>query len=1007
MLRYLFLLAIVSSTAAAAPVFPGGGNPSFPKAERAIRGADGRSVAWVEGRLGHLPVVDEASVIGLVSRLAPYLGLDRARDDVVLESLKTDEIGMRHARFLRVHEGLPVVESDFVLHFAADGTLASINGRYPATLPLPPLRLSVDKARLEQRALTEARILLRARNEAGTGPAKTSSRLVVWPSPARYVLEVDVEFEPHQKWRFFIDAVRGTRLASRALVQHDSLATGSGVDSFGRSRTLELTYLSNQNAYTLIDQTNGANGGAVATLNSNYSESVSGSLFLNSTKTFSDKAAVDVHANLRIIYDYFKNTHGRTSWDDKGADVIALVHYGRQYANAFWNGELMAFGDGDGSTFKGLHRCLDVATHELSHAVISGTVGLAYENQSGALNEHFADVFAVIVDDKDWTLGEDCVGPYFRNGFLRSLSDPPAGNQPGHMSQYQDLPNTEAGDHGGVHVNSGIVNKAAYLVGTQLGRATLGRIWYRILDQRYLNARSQFLDMRRAAIRACKDLYPSSQSTCDTVASAFDSVGIVEAGSGGGACPPNSSEHGGACYCDDGYRPNSAGNGCEPERNLGCPPNSSQIGDACYCDDGFVVNAQGTGCERAGSSCPANSHRSGGVCVCDDGYQGTPSQGHGCTPVVSDCPPNSRPSESDPNRCACIDGWVVNEDRTACVPGSDGCGNETYYGRCVSGSLVYCDGNAIKVLDCVGNGYLCGLQSAEVGNNCLKPKTDPCDGLNLQGECAGNVSRWCQDNAIHEVDCGDVECVYLDAQYGYACNPCPANSIYHDGSCYCSQGYEPDAEGEACVKSQTGEPDGPDDLDPQEPNPGESKDSGSGERANDTESDRARRRSGCATDGGSAGGLALFLAVFWLGRRRWRMAAALVVATSVACSKSAPEVIPDEPQTLTTRAAAGQDVFDVEEGTRWTSPDGTLRLTVAAVVPSSLCPEGARCVWAGLPAHVVVQATADGSTRTLKLFKNEPANIGAWRLVALSVTPPSARLSVGVGEAGESPAAKR
>lgn len=992
MLRHLFLsIMLVSTTAAAAPVFPGGGTPAFPEADRVVRGADGRSVSWVEGRLGSLAVVDEASVVKLASQLGPHLGLDRPSEELVIESLHTDALGMHHARFFRVHEGRPVVESDLVFHFAADGALVTINGQYPATLDLPPLKLSVDAPLFERRAVDEARVVLRDRNEPETVAAKTKSRVVVWPNPARYVVEVEVEFEPHQKWRLFMDVMRGTKLAGRNLVQHDSLETGSGKDSHGQTRTLQLTYVTNKQVYAMLDQTNGSSGGALATLNANYSESTSGSVFSSATKTFTDKAAVDVHANMRIIYDYFKDTHGRTSWDGRGADMLSVVHYGRQYGNAFWNGELMAFGDGDGHVLLALNRCLDVAAHELSHAVITGTVDLVYENQSGALNEHFADVFGVIIDDANWNMGEDCAGPGLPKGYLRNLSDPVKGNQPAHMSQYYDLPNTEDGDWGGVHINSGIVNKAAHLVGSQLGRPTLGAIWYRILDKHYLNSRSQFQDMRRAALRACKDLYPSPADTCATVAAAFDSVGIVEADSGGSGCPANSSEQDGSCYCNDGYRVNAQGTGCERIANIDCPPNSEQVGDSCYCKDGYVVNAAGTGCERAGTSCPSNSHRSGGVCVCDDGYQGSPAQGHGCTAITSDCPPNSRPVEDDPDSCYCIDGWVVNAAKTACVPGNTGCGDETYYGRCNAGTLVYCENDTIRELKCSESGYVCGLQSAEVGNNCLKPKETPCGGLTFEGECVGNVSRWCQDNVVREKDCAEVQCVYIDSTYGYACNPCPANSVYNDGSCSCVSGFEPDAAGKTCVKTKTDEPKEPDE--PAEPDESTDPDDSDAPK---TRPEANGRNSGCSSGGGGAGGLALLLVFGWLFRRRPRMAAALLVATSVACSKSSPEVVPDEPiveAVSPVRSVANADGFEVSEGSSWTSADGTLQLSVKAVVPSSLCPKGARCVWAGQPAHALIEATVGERTETLELFEDEPVNFDAWRIVALSVTPPSARLS--------------
>ena len=92
--------------------------------------------------------------------------------------------------------------------------------------------------------------------------------------------------------------------------------------------------------------------------------------------------------------------------------------------NAFWNGEFMGYGNGN-QGFKPLAGALDVAGHEMTHGVIENTARLEYRNQSGALNESFADIFATLIDRDDWTLGEDVVkSNVFPSGALRSLENP-------------------------------------------------------------------------------------------------------------------------------------------------------------------------------------------------------------------------------------------------------------------------------------------------------------------------------------------------------------------------------------------------------------------------------------------------------------------------------------------------------------------------------------------------------------------------------------------------------
>jgi hypothetical protein len=190
----------------------------------------------------------------------------------------------------------------------------------------------------------------------------------------------------------------------------------------------------------------------------------------------------------------------------------------------------MVYGDG-ARYFKPLAGGLDVFAHEMTHGVIQHTADLAYQFQSGALNESFADVFAVMIDREDFLLGEDVV----RTGHiaLRDLANPSNPQvlepQPSHMSQYQNLPIER--DNGGVHINSGIPNRAAYLLISAIGREKAERILYRALAN-YLTRTSEFIDCRRAVIRAAQELY--GQTEANAAAQAYDAVGILDGGGSGG-----------------------------------------------------------------------------------------------------------------------------------------------------------------------------------------------------------------------------------------------------------------------------------------------------------------------------------------------------------------------------------------------------------------------------------------------------------------------------------------
>jgi Zn-dependent metalloprotease len=183
-----------------------------------------------------------------------------------------------------------------------------------------------------------------------------------------------------------------------------------------------------------------------------------------------DEAADGVAGSLAM----FQDVYGRDSYDDAGATVLATVHYQRNYDNAFWNGEQLVFGDGDGEIFDRFTRPVDVLGHEFTHAVTEHTAGLVYEGQSGALNESVSDVFAACLKQRllgqdaaagDWLIGEGLFLPGVQGRALRDMAhpgtaydDPVLGEdpQPDHMDDYVETTT----DNGGVHINSGIPNRA-------------------------------------------------------------------------------------------------------------------------------------------------------------------------------------------------------------------------------------------------------------------------------------------------------------------------------------------------------------------------------------------------------------------------------------------------------------------------------------------------------------------------------------------------------------------
>ena len=141
--------------------------------------------------------------------------------------------------------------------------------------------------------------------------------------------------------------------------------------------------------------------------------------------------AVSARNNASICYDYYRTTFNRNSLNNKGGNIVSVINItdedGKGMDNAYWNGEYMGYGNG-GQAFKPLAIALDIAGHEMTHGVIENTARLEYRNQSGALNESFADIFGALIDRYDWTLGEDVVkSSVFPSGALRSLENPNQG----------------------------------------------------------------------------------------------------------------------------------------------------------------------------------------------------------------------------------------------------------------------------------------------------------------------------------------------------------------------------------------------------------------------------------------------------------------------------------------------------------------------------------------------------------------------------------------------------
>jgi Zn-dependent metalloprotease len=222
----------------------------------------------------------------------------------------------------------------------------------------------------------------------------------------------------------------------------------------------------------------------------------------------------------KASWDFYWQLFGRNSIDNKGLLIKQYVHYDKGMDNAYWDGRRMVYGDGDGTVFTSFTSDIDVIGHELTHGVMENEANLNYENQAGALNESFSDVFGIMIKQRannqdvkksNWLIGERVmIGPKYALRSMKApgtayLNHPELGDdpQPATMDKYQNLPDTSSGDWGGVHINSGIPNFAFYVAAFNMGGYAwdkAGRIWYAVMTDNSLAQDSKFTDVKNLTI---------------------------------------------------------------------------------------------------------------------------------------------------------------------------------------------------------------------------------------------------------------------------------------------------------------------------------------------------------------------------------------------------------------------------------------------------------------------------------------------------------------------------
>jgi bacillolysin len=431
-------------------------------------------------------------------------GLD---EKLEVSTQETDKNGFHHLSFHQTLSGIPVFEGSIQVHINPEGEVIAYKDNR-----ITDVDVSLEPDVTEQSAVKTALVDLGAEKK-------------IKESNARLSLYRNSEKKLHLVWE--VRLLESGEFGSRYYY----------IDA----HTGELLYKFAQIRNALSRKTYTAHG----------QYDLPGELLLEDDKmTTDDEVAVAAHEHAKTIYDYYKDTFDRDSYDNMGATIVSTVHYGQNYNNAQWGDEVrqLIFGDGDGFRFKPLAFALDIVAHEFTHAVSSNTAHFAYREESGALDESFADIFGILISNGDpitnWEIGEEVYTPGFKGDALRDLSDPIKYGQPDHIDNCMhlnsgELPDLNKNDNGYVHVNNGVPNKVAYLIiegGTHngipiagIGRKKAEQIYYLALTA-YLSSstlsRWTFEEARMALLNACRQLYGDNGIEYTAIKNAWAAVGI-------------------------------------------------------------------------------------------------------------------------------------------------------------------------------------------------------------------------------------------------------------------------------------------------------------------------------------------------------------------------------------------------------------------------------------------------------------------------------------------------
>ncbi len=483
-----------------------------------------------------------------------WLGSHFKQKGLSIELLEetTDHLGITHKRYRQVVQGIPVANSMINVHIK-NGLVYRINGDLFSNLPQ-----DVQPQLSSQAALQTALSFVGAsaykwelpEEEAHLKLEQNDPSATYYPS-AKEVFFYDTKAKeayrcfqfniyaaaPLSRQLVYVDVASGNIVFSEDKIHHAD-AVGTAVTKYSGTKTIVAD--STFNSFRLRES---GRGNGVNTFNmqqgTNHGNAVDftdADNFWNNVNAAQDEVATDAHWGSEMMYDYLLNVHNRNSIDGNGFALNTYVHYGNNFANAFWDGQRMTYGDGSGNTTP--FTTVDIAGHEIAHGLTNFSAGLIYQDQSGALNESFSDIFGTALEifarpnNNNWLVGEDM------GLVIRSMSNPGAYGDPDTYlgnSWY-----TGTADNGGVHINSGVQNKWFYILTdgeqgtndlgdaynvTGIGVIDAAKVAFRNLTV-YLTPNSNYPEARFFGILSAIDLFGACTPEVGAVTDAWYAVGV-------------------------------------------------------------------------------------------------------------------------------------------------------------------------------------------------------------------------------------------------------------------------------------------------------------------------------------------------------------------------------------------------------------------------------------------------------------------------------------------------